>query len=181
MTLIGVRISWLTYARLDAHGLQWPCPDDTHPGTARLHVDGFAIGPRAALRAIDHHETPERTTPAFPLLLVTGRSLYQFNAGTMTGRTRLNRLRPSDVLDISPADALAAGIRDGERVRIVSAYGAAELPVHVSAMVADGQLFATFHTPELFLNRVTGPHRDTVVGTPEYKVTAVRLERLADV
>jgi hypothetical protein len=30
---------------------------------------------------------------------------------------------------------------------------------------------------ETFLNRVTGPHRDGVAGTPEYKVTAVRVEK----
>jgi hypothetical protein len=29
----------------------------------------------------------------------------------------------------------------------------------------------------VFLNRITGPHRDSVVGSPEYKVTAVRIER----
>jgi len=38
-------------------------------------------------------------------------------------------------------------------------------------------VFATFHRPDLLLNAVTGPYRDAVTGTPEYKVTAVRLER----
>ena len=56
-------------------------------------------------------------------------------------------------------------------------YGAAVLPARFSAAVVAGQLFATFHTTEVFLNAVTGPHRDRVVGTPEYKVTAVRIER----
>jgi formate dehydrogenase major subunit len=37
-------------------------------------------------------------------------------------------------------------------------------------------LFATFHTAEVFLNRVTSPHRDRYVKSPEYKVTAVRIE-----
>ena len=97
----------------------------------------------------------------------------------MTGRTRNNELRPSDVLDISPADAIAAGVHDGERVRVVSAYGAAVLPARFSAAVVPGQLFATFHTKEVFLNAVTGPNRDTAVGTPEYKLTAVRIEREA--
>jgi formate dehydrogenase major subunit len=53
--------------------------------------------------------------------LITGRSLYQFNAGTMTGRTRNNELRPADVLDMAPSDAIALGLREAERkVRIVS-------------------------------------------------------------
>jgi formate dehydrogenase major subunit len=108
---------------------------------------------------------------------MTGRSLYQFNAGTMTGRTRNNELRPSDLLDISPADATAMGVHDGDRVRVVSEYGAAVLPARVSPTVRSGQLFATFQTKEFLLNAVTGPNRDRVVGAPEYKVTAVRIER----
>jgi formate dehydrogenase major subunit len=167
----------MTYARLDRGGLQWPCPTDDHPGTAILHTQGFGHGPRATLQCVDYQPTSEQTTPAYPLTLITGRSLYQFNAGTMTGRTRNNELRPFDVLDISPDDAVGAGVRDGDRVRVVSAYGAAVLPARISMDVAHGQLFATFQTAGTFLNAVTGPHRDPVVGTPEYKVTAVRLER----
>jgi formate dehydrogenase major subunit len=53
------------------------------------------------------------------------------------------------------------------------------LTAHVDAAVQSGQLFATFHQPEVLLNALTGPHRDAVVGTPEYKVTAVRIERVA--
>ncbi len=170
----------MTYARLDRRGLQWPCPADDHPGTTTLHRDTFTAGPRATLRCVEHHSTPEKTTRTYPLLLMTGRSLYQFNAGTMTGRTRNNELRPADVLDISPADAIALGLCDGERARVVSRYGAAVLPVRYSAAVGEGQLFATFHTTEAFLNTVTGPRRDSVVGTPEYKVTAVRIERVID-
>ena len=128
---------------------------------------------------MEYHASPEETTPDYPFLLTTGRSLYQFNAGTMTGRTRTTELRPADVLDISPADAGRLDLREGEPVRVVSRYGAAVLPVHFSATVATGQLFATFHTRETFLNAVTGPHRDSAVGTPEYKLTAVRIVPVA--
>jgi formate dehydrogenase major subunit len=111
------------------------------------------------------------------MILTTGRTLYHFNAGTMTMRTPNATLLGSDVLDVADADARALGIADGDRVRVVSAYGAAVLPARVSGAVQPGQLFATFHTAEVFLNRVTGPHRDGRVATSEYKVTAVRIER----
>jgi predicted molibdopterin-dependent oxidoreductase YjgC len=144
----------------------------------RLHMTAFPGGARAALRSIDYQPTLEQPTPLFPFLLVTGRSLYQFNAGTMTGRTRLNDLRPADYLDIAPEDAASLGLHDGDPVKMVSAYGQTVLPVRVSVTVPGGQLFATFHTTAALLNAVTSPYRDAVVGTPEYKVTAVRLERL---
>jgi formate dehydrogenase major subunit len=38
-------------------------------------------------------------------------------------------------------------------------------------------LFATFNDPATALNRVTGPHRDPLTHTPEYKVTSVHLAR----
>ena len=168
----------MTYARLDEGGLQWPCPTQDHPGTSILHRDTFAHGARASLQAVEYRATPEQVTPVYPFQLITGRSLYQFNAGTMTGRTRNNELRPTDVLDMSLDDAEPLDVRDGEIVRVVSRYGSAVLPVHPNAAIRPGQLFATFQQPGVFLNRLTGPHRDDVTGTPEYKVTAVRIERL---
>ena len=169
--------SGMSYARLDAAGLQWPCPSEDHPGTTRLHAEAFAGGSKAALQCVEVRASEEQPSAGFPLVLVTGRSLYQFNAATMTGRTGLNDLRPADFLDIGPVDAARLDLHDDDLVKVVSAYGEAVLPVRCSAMMAPGQLFATFHTHAAFLNCVTGPYRDAVVGTPEYKVTAVRLER----
>ena len=166
----------MTYARLDECGLQWPCPTEEHPGTPMLHRDTFALGPRAALQVVEYCPTSEVVTSEYPFTLITGRSLYQFNAGTMTGRTLNNELRPSDVLDMSAADARRLGLRAGQMVRVTSRYGTATLPVSISAAVNRGELFATFQTPGVLLNAVTGPHRDHAVGTPEYKVTAVQVE-----
>ena len=107
---------------------------DDHPGTT-LHSTG-SPSRREQGRAALHRLAPDRGTADadFPFLLVTGRSLYQFNAGTMTSRTRLNDLRPADYLDMAPEDAARLGLRDGDPVKMVSAYGAAVLPVRVSAM-----------------------------------------------
>ena len=169
----------MTYARLDQAGIQWPCSNVDHPGTAFLHAQQFGHGPRASLQCIDHRATSEQTTPEYPFVLITGRSLYQFNAGTMTGRSLNNELRPADMLDISPDDALDVQVRTGDRVRVVSQYGGAELPVRISPQVARGELFATFQTKEFIVNALTGSNRDPVTNTPEYKLTAVRVERVA--
>jgi formate dehydrogenase major subunit len=165
----------MTYARLDRAGLQWPCPAENHPGTPMLHGGSFSIGPRAALRAIEYRPSPETTTTDYPFLLTTGRTLYQFNAGTMTGRTLNTALRPADLLDISPEDAARLGLQDGRPVRLVSRYGSTTIPIRMNPAIRRGQLFATFHTVATFLNRITGPHRDRVVGSPEYKLVAVRI------
>jgi formate dehydrogenase major subunit len=49
----------------------------------------------------------------------------------------------------------------------------------ISAAIKPGELFATFHTADVFLNRLTGTGRNNVVRTPEYKVVAVRIEKVA--
>jgi formate dehydrogenase major subunit len=167
----------ITYTRLDDDGgLCWPCPSEHHPGTQVLYDSRFPHG-RAALRTIDFRPTLECVTAEFPFLLTTGRTLYQFNAGTMTGRSQMKQLRPSDVLEIAPADAARLDVGDGDRVTLRSRYGKAVVPVTCSPWMKSGELFATFHDPAVFLNEITGPYRDAIVGAPEYKVTAVRIEK----
>jgi formate dehydrogenase major subunit len=177
-----VRAVWqagqgISYARMERAGLQWPCPNETHPGTTILHTETFPLGPRAALRRVAFQATPEAVTEEFPFLLITGRTLHQFNAGTMTMRTKNTVFRATDSLDISPSDAERLGLPDCALVRLRSRYGEAVLPLHFNDAVQPGQLFTTFHTAEVFLNQVTSPHRDGYVGAPEYKVTAVRVEK----
>jgi formate dehydrogenase major subunit len=179
-----VRAVWpagagISYDRLEKGGLQWPCPSEDHPGTTVLHADSFPHGPRAALRRVAAEPPREVASDEYPYVLMTGRTLYQFNAGTMTMRTPNAKLRPSDLLEVSAEDAGRLGVRDGERVTVRSRYGAATLPAHVTAAVRPGEVFATFHTTAVYLNSVTSPVRDRHVDTPENKVTAVSLERCA--
>ncbi len=178
-----IRIVWpaangITYERLEDQGLQWPCPDETKPGVAILHEESFPVGKRASLRRIPYRPTKETTDENFPFLLISGRTLHQFNAGTMTMRTPSIELRPTDLLDVSPLDAKALNVTEGEMVRVESRYGAASLPVHIDRAQRRGELFATFHNADIFLNRVTSAHRDRYVKSPEYKVTAVRIVNL---
>jgi formate dehydrogenase major subunit len=81
---------------------------------------------------------------------------------------------------ISLSDALRLEINDGESVRLRSAYGEAVLPTEISPKVKVGELFASFHDPRVFLNYATGPTRDRFTKAPEYKVTAVAIEKLAE-
>ena len=175
-----VRAAWpaaagISYARLQGPGRQWPCADESQSGDDVLYSDSFTIGARATLACVDYLPTTERVTPDFPLLLTTGRTLYQFNAGTMTGWGGTRALRPTDCVDINPLVAKAAGITSGDQVLMESRHGQVRLVTRVSNTVRPGEVFATFHDPATGLNLVTSGHRDRVTGAPEYKVTAVRV------
>lgn len=168
----------ISYNRLESGGLQWPCPNEAHPGTTILHTETFPSGKTAPLKCIDFHATAETPSPEFPFLLTTGRTLYQFNAGTMTMRTANVRLRSTDTLDLAPSDATRLHLVSGDRVRVRSRHGEAVLPARPDPRVKPGDLFATFHATDVSLNQLTGPQRDAQVQTPEYKVVAVSLEKL---
>ena len=71
------------------------------------------------------------------------------------------------------------GIGDGERILVESRHGAFSGPALLTDSVRAGEIFAVFHDARAFVNRVTGPGRDPLTDTPEYKVTAVRVSRQA--
>ena len=167
----------ITYTRLEHGGLQWPCPSEEHPGTTILHQGSFPIGARAELKCVEFTPSTETPSAEFPFTLITGRSLYQFNAGTMTMRTNNLELRPNDTIDISKGDAARLSLVNGEWVQVCSRYGEVVMPIRVSPSVKTGELFATFHTPGVFLNRLVGPGRDRVTHTPEYKIVAVQIQK----
>jgi formate dehydrogenase major subunit len=167
----------LSYARLEEGGLQWPCRDEADPGQGLLHAQTFAGATKAKLREVDYRPSAECADADFPFLLTTGRQLYQFNAATMSARGPLRALRPTDTLDMHPADAARLGLMDGEPVLLRSRHGEAVLPLRLSDQLQPGQLFASFHDPAVALNRLTSPQRDRMVQTPEYKLTAVCVTR----
>jgi formate dehydrogenase major subunit len=179
-----VRMLWpeaagISYERMDHEGgLQWPCVNENDPGTPTLHTEKFTHGKTTALRRIEYVAPPKLTTEEFPFLLTTGRNLYQYNAATQTARTPNDSLHSTDYLQVSPADATKLGLEEGETVRLRSEQGHADLPVRISDAVKEGEVYTTFHSTRVFLNQITTSHRDRYTKTPEYKVTAVRIEKL---
>lgn len=171
-------VAGITYARLEAGGLQWPCPDEAHPGTAVLHGTSFPFGARATFKALEHRPSLEVPDGDFPLLLNTGRMREHFNAHTMTARTRNRELAPDDRLEVHPSDAARLGIATGGAVEVESRHGRFVAHALVTDRVRPGELFAVFHRAEAQVNRVTGKGRDPVTHTPEFKVTAVRIRPL---
>lgn len=167
----------ISYARLDAEGgLCWPCPEESHPGTAVLHGTKFPFGERTRFRPLEFRPSLEAPDAEFPLLMNTGHALHHFNAGTMTGRTRNRELAWEDRVEVHPMDAARLGLRQGGAVRVASRHGNFVGRVQITDRVNPGQVFAIFHKAEAQVNRAVGRGRDAVTHTPEYKVTAVRLE-----
>ncbi len=167
----------ITYQRLEAGGLQWPCPNVEHPGTVYLHKDRFSRG-LGAFFAIDHKDPAEMPDQEFPLYLTTGRVLYQYHSGTMSRRAPgLHEKAPECRLEVAPADAVKYGLVDGDQVRIRSRRGEITAKAQVSDRAIAGTVFLPFHFAEASANKLTNAALDPVSKIPEYKVCAVQLEK----
>jgi formate dehydrogenase alpha subunit len=169
----------ISYKRLDKEGgLQWPCPTPRHPGTPYLHKDKFVRG-RGLFHAIEFIPPAELPDKEYPLLLSTGRVLYHFHTGSMTRRDEgLNFRYPEGHVEVNPVDAMEMGVEDGEKVRVASRRGKIEIPVQVTPRSPQGTIFIPFHFFEAAANRLTNTALDPIGKIPEYKVCAVKVEKL---
>ena len=172
----------MSWDRLEAAGgLQWPCPDDDHPGSSFLHgwlwaddLEGRAPAPFSVL---EHDPPTEELTEEFPLRLTTGRALDSYNTGVQSGNYD-SPLRFAG-LDMNPADAAALDIAAGDRVRVYSPRGSVEMTARLVSNLPSGLAFTTLHHPELIdVNVLTNPAWDPKSGTAEFKAAAVRVERV---
>jgi formate dehydrogenase alpha subunit len=162
------------YDRLEKDGLQWPCTDRNHPGTAILHQGKFNRG-LGKFHPVEYRPPAESVSPGYPLILTTGRILEHYHAGSMSRRAAvLNELRPSGAVEIHPDDALKLGIVDGDMVVLASERGKIEAPVCITDRTAPGVAFMAFHWKESPVNVVTNPAVDPAAKIPEFKVSAIK-------
>ena len=169
----------VNYDRLDELGsIQWPCNDENPVGMPTMHVDDFPIG-KGRFSVTEYVATDERTNSRFPLLLTTGRILSQYNVGAQTRRTENQAWHDEDVLDIHPSDAEVRGIKENDWLGITSRAGQTVLRARITDKVLPGVVYTTFHHPGSGANVITTDNSDWATNCPEYKVTAVQVERVS--
>ena len=174
-------LAGLSHARLDREGgIQWPCPTPDHPGTRYLYAESFPTGRARFIPALQTAEAAELPDRDFPFVLNTGRLLYHWHGGTLTRRVQgLLELAPRLEVAIHPSDARRLGVDTGARIRVASRRG--ELTGHacVTEAVRPGAVFVPFvKLEESAANFLTNSAFDPSSKIPEYKVCAVRVERI---
>ena len=172
----------MKYSRLDElDGIQWPCPDESHPGTLFLHARLWrdpVEGPRAPFHAVEHDPPVDRLSEEFPIRLTTGRRLDSFNTGVQTNEYT-SPLRRQEELVISPEDGARLGVEDGECVRASSRRGSIDVPVRIESSMRPGLAFMTLHFPDqAATNTLTIDATDPKSGTAEFKASAIRIDKI---
>ena len=174
-------VAGINYQRLENGGIQWPCPTVDHPGTRYLYEKDFPRGDRAKFVGFEQgkpaDELPNRR---FPLILNTGRILYHWHGGTITRRAHgLLARAPVLQVAVNPDDCDTYGLNSGDKVCIKSRRGQMEAEVLVSETMDSGQIFVPFvKLQEQAANFLTNAALDPDSRIPEYKVCAVRMEKI---
>ena len=166
----------ITYERIEKEGLQWPCPNTSHPGTRFLHRDRFSRG-QGLFHAIEYIPPAELPDDDYPMILTTGRVLYHYHTGTMTRMAQGPSERcPESLVEINPFDAQRLKIEEGQFVKVTSRRGTVSAKARLTERSAKGTIFMNFHFHEAAVNLLTNPALDPIGKIPEYKVCAVKLE-----
>ena len=168
----------ISYARLAAEKLCWPCPTPDHPGTPVLHVGKFTRG-RGLFHAVEYKPPAETPDDEYPFWMTTGTEYAHYLTGTMTRRCeQLHREMPELVTDLNPEDGERLHIHHGDSIRVSSRRGTLVSKVQLTDRVKPGMIFMPLHFEEAMANLLTSPALDPISKTPEYKVCAVKLEKV---
>ena len=158
--------------------LQWPCLSKDHPGTPILHVGKFSRG-LGLLYPTVYTPSAELPDAEYPLYLMTGRILYHYTTRAMTGRTPgLMEIEGKSYIEMNENDAARLGIQNGELVRASSRRGSILTTARVGTKVSEGETWMPFHFPDGNANWLTNPALDKFCRIPEYKVCAIKVEKI---
>jgi predicted molibdopterin-dependent oxidoreductase YjgC len=170
----------ITYQRIEKDGIQWPCRTPEDPGTPFLHKDQFSKG-KGSFFPIPYREPAERTDDEFPFWLTTGRMGFHYHTRTMTGVSpSLQKEAKEGYMEINPFDAAELGIEEGESVKVISRRGVIQTKARLTFGVGRKVVFLPFHFVEGAANILTNTALDPIAKIPEFKVGAIRVEKIEE-
>jgi predicted molibdopterin-dependent oxidoreductase YjgC len=167
----------IDYDRLEREGgVHWPCPSPDHPGTPYLFTDEFPRG-RGKFWEVQFGTESELPDEEYPFNMSTGRVLYHWHGSTMTGRSALEEVFPEAICEMHPEDGDKLGLETGDWIQVSSRRGSIKLRVLLTGRSPVGTVFIPFHFAEAAANKLTLNKVDTRAKIPDYKNTAVKVEK----
>ncbi|MEO9516648.1 MAG: formate dehydrogenase subunit alpha [Paracoccaceae bacterium] len=173
----------ITWARLEGeNAVTYPSLSETDPGQAIVFGDGF---PRPDGRArftpaavIAPDDTPDAE---YPMIMTTGRQLEHWHTGSMTRRSSvLDAVEPEANCSLHPSTLRNLGVVPGGVVRLTTKRGSIEIMAREDRAVAPNMVFVPFAYVEAAANILTNPALDPYGKIPEFKFSAVKVEKVED-
>ncbi len=173
-------LSNITWDRLEAqNAVTYPSLSPEDPGQAIVFGDGF---PREGARAkftpasvIAPDDVPDAE---YPMILTTGRQLEHWHTGSMTRRSKvLDAVEPEANCSLHPKTLRSLGVEPGGHVRLSTKRGSVVVMARADRAVAEDMVFLPFAFVEAAANILTNPALDPYGKIPEFKFSAVRVEK----
>ena len=173
-------VAGISYSRLEHQGIQWPCPTPDHPGQGTLFLDRFNTPDGLArIVPVAYASGAESIDDDYPLLLNTGRILYQYHSSTMSLRSGpLSAFAKDSYILVHPDDARRLRLTEGQQVKVSSRRGYLNTVVQVDEGVTPGEVFMPFHYPDALVNKLTRDVLDPSSKIAPLKLSAVKVEPL---
>jgi formate dehydrogenase alpha subunit len=170
----------VNYQRIDYEGIQWPCPDENHPGTSTLYLEKFNTpSGKAKLFPVEYAVQSETPSKEFPMVLNSGRLLFQYHSATLSRKSDiLNSFINESYIIIHPEDALKLGIKDGDKVSVISPRGKITTKAQVNDGVLAGEAFMPWHFHESAVNALTRNEKDPFSKIAPFKYSVIRVEKI---
>ncbi|MCP4819530.1 MAG: formate dehydrogenase subunit alpha, partial [Shimia sp.] len=169
----------ITWERLEGEAVTYPSLSPEDPGQAIVFGDGF---PRENKRArftpasvIPPDETPDAD---YPFVLITGRQLEHWHTGSMTRRaSTLDALEPEANCSLHPSTLRKLGVEPGGYIALSTRRGTVTVMARADRAVAPDNVFLPFAYVEAAANILTNAALDPYGKIPEFKFSAVRVEK----
>jgi formate dehydrogenase alpha subunit len=174
MASVATMLKGVNYARIEKTGLQYPVPDESHPGTPFLFAESFPSG-RGKFFPLEYIPIAEPPDDEFPFILTTGRLLEHWHGGTLTRNSQLDALYPEALVEVHPIDAAQLSLNSGDVVRVSSRRGSVVLRARVTEKTTPGVVFIPMHFAEAAGNLLTIDVLDAQAKIPEFKACAVNI------
>ncbi|KPA20409.1 putative formate dehydrogenase [Shimia sp. SK013] len=169
----------ITWERLEGEAVTYPSLSPEDPGQAIVFGDGF---PRDNNRArftpasvIPPDEVPDAE---YPFVLITGRQLEHWHTGSMTRRaSTLDALEPEANCSLHPSTLRKLGVEAGGYIALSTRRGTVTVMARADRAVAPDNVFLPFAYVEAAANILTNAALDPYGKIPEFKFSAVRVEK----
>ncbi|XDA98443.1 formate dehydrogenase subunit alpha [Sulfitobacter sp. LCG007] len=170
----------ITWDRLEReNAVTYPSLSPEDPGQPIVFGEGF---PRPEGRA---RFTPASVIPPddvpdadYPMILTTGRQLEHWHTGSMTRRASvLDGLEPEANCSLHPSTLRKLGVEPGEHVQLTTRRGTISIMAREDRAVSPDMVFVPFAYVEAAANILTNPAIDPYGKIPEFKFSAVRVEK----
>jgi len=152
----------ISYSNLERGGIQWPSKN----------------GWKQRFLPVEYKRPAEQPDNQYPLWIIPRGFHYHYGIGTTTKRAMgLAKVFPDSCIEVHPEDATKAGLKDGDKVKVISPRGGVETVCRISGVVPKGvAYFATTFFP-VFVNNLLITGYDAKSQHPEYKVFIGRVEK----